>query len=65
MKLQLGAYSNIYELIKEAALVLFRSQRFKNTSITDLVEYLKIEEGTLFFYFQSMDELLEAVWSES
>ena len=65
MKLRPGAYLNIYEQIKEAARVLFWSQGFKSTSVTDLVEYLQIEEHTFFNYFQSMDELLEVVWSES
>jgi len=65
MKLRPGAYSGIYEQIKGAARVLFWSQGFKNTSVTDLVEYLQIEEHVFFIYFHSMDELLEAVWSES
>ena len=65
MKLRLGDESNIYNQIKKAACVLFRSQSFENTSITDLVEYLQIEEQAFFIYFQSMDELLEVVWSES
>lgn len=65
MKLRLGDDSIIYNQIKEAACVLFQSQRFENTSVTDLVEKLQIEEQTFFLYFRSMDELLEVVWSES
>ena len=65
MKLQLGDDSIIYNQIKEAACVLFRSQGFENTSVADLVKKLHIEEQMFFIYFQSMDELLEVVWSES
>ena len=65
MKLRLGDDSIIYNQIKEAACLLFRSQSFENTSVTDLVKKMHIEEQTFFRYFQSMDELLEVVWSES
>ena len=65
MKLQPGDDSNVYNQIKETACVLFRSQGFENTSVTDLAGKLQIEEQTFFIYFQSMDELLEVVWSES
>ena len=65
MTLRPGEDLNIYNKIKEAACVLFRSQSFENTSVTDLVEKIHIEEQTFFRYFQSMDELLEVVWSES
>lgn len=65
MKLQLGEDSITYNQIKEAACLLFRSQGFKNTSVADLAKKLRIEEQTFFRYFQSMDELLEVVWSES
>ena len=65
MKLRPGDDSIMYNQIKEAACVLFRSQSFDNTSVTDLVEKLQIEEQTFFIYFQSMDELLGVVWSES
>jgi AcrR family transcriptional regulator len=65
MTLRLWDDSNIYNQIKEAACVLFRSQGFENTSVTDLIEKLQIEERSFFIYFQSMDDLLEVVWSES
>ena len=65
MTLRLEDDSNIYNQIKEAACVLFRSQGFENTSVSDLIEKLQIEERFFFLYFQSMDELLEVVWSES
>lgn len=65
MTLRLENDSNIYNQIKEAACVLFRSQGFENTSVSDLIEKLQIEERFFFIYFQSMDELLEVVWSES
>ena len=56
---------NIHNQIKEAANVLFQTQGFDNTSVTDFVEKLHIEKQTFFIYFQSMDDLLEVVWSES
>ena len=65
MTLQHGGDSNMYSQIKKAACVLFRSQGFDNTSVSDLIEKLHIEEQTFFIYFRSMDELLEVVWSES
>lgn len=65
MTLRLGDDSNIYNQIKEAGCVLFRSQGIENTSVTRLVEKLQIEEQSFFLYFQSIDELLEVVWSES
>ena len=65
MTLRLGDDLNIYYQIKEAACVLFRSQGFENTSVTDLIEKIQIEELSFYTYFQSMDELLEVVWSES
>ena len=65
MKLRLGDDSIIYNQIKETACVLFRSQSFENTSVTDLVEKLHLKEQDFFIYLRSMDELLEVVWSES
>jgi len=65
MKFGRGDYSDMYNQIKATAGVLFRSQGFENTSVTDLIEKAQIEEQTFFLYFQSMDELLEVVWSES
>lgn len=65
MKLRLGDDSIIYNQIKEGACVLFRSQSFENTPVTDLVEKLHLKEQDFFLYFRSMDELLEVVWSES
>lgn len=65
MKLRLGDDSIIYNPIKETACVLFRSQSFENTSVTDLVEKLHLKEQDFFLYFRSRDELLEVVWSES
>jgi len=65
MKFGRGDDSDMYSQIKETACVLFRSQGFENTSVTDLIAKVQIEEQTFFLYFQSMDELLEVVWSES
>jgi AcrR family transcriptional regulator len=65
MTLQLGLSQNIYNQIKEAACFLFRLRGYENTSVTDLVEKLQNEEQSFFIYFQSMDEHLEVIWSES
>lgn len=65
MSLGLGNDANIYNQIKEAVCILFRSQKFQNTTVIDLVEELQIDEQSFFMYFQSMDELMEVVWSES
>ena len=65
MKEQIGSESILYNQIKEAGCTLFRSQGFENTSVTDIVQKLQIREQDFFFYFKSVDELLEVVWSES
>jgi AcrR family transcriptional regulator len=44
---------------------LFRTKGFDKTSLQDLLEELKMSDTLFFKYFQSMDELLEVVWSES
>ena len=65
MKLEIENYSHMKNRIKEAACALFRSQGFENTTVTQLVGKLQIEEQIFYSYFQSLDELLEVVWSES
>lgn len=57
--------SDIYFQIKEAACELFQSKGFDNTAVNDLLEKLQIEEQVLYSYFQSLDDVLEVVWSES
>ena len=65
MKVQIGDDSNLYNQIKEAGCTLFQSQGFDNTTVSDIVQKLQIREQDFFFYFKSVDELLEVVWSES
>lgn len=65
MILQQGWDSKLCNQIKRAACFLFQSKGFDNTSVNDLIGELNIESQTFFFYFRSMDELLEVVWSES
>lgn len=50
--------------IIDAATELFRTQRYDNTSMQALVTKLKIAKGTLYHYFSSKEELLEAVVEE-
>jgi len=65
MECMSGAATDIRSRIKEAARELFRAKGFDNTTVTDLLNRLQIEEHQFFAIFQSMDDLLEAVWSES
>lgn len=53
-----------YRII-ETACELFQSKGFDNTTVTDLLEVLQIEEQIFYSYFRSKDQLLEVVWSES
>lgn len=57
--------SDVCDRIKEAGCVLFRSKGFDNTTVADLLVKVNIEEQVFFSYFESLDELLEVVWSES
>jgi len=60
-----GAAVDIRSRIKDAARELFRAKGFDNTTVADLLNRLQIEEHQFLAVFQSMDDLLEAVWSES
>lgn len=51
--------------IIDASRFLFQTKGFDNTTVRDLIERLQISEQLFFCYFQSMDEILEVVWSES
>lgn len=48
-----------------AARLLFQTKGFEKTTLKDLLEKLQISEQVFSEYFQSMDDLLEVVWSES
>lgn len=50
--------------IVQTARELFDSQGYDNTTVHDLVDRLDISDTLFFVYFQSLDELLEIVWSE-
>lgn len=47
--------------IVNAAKLLFQSKGFAATSMEDVMKQLKIAKGTIYHYFKSKDELLEAV----
>ncbi len=51
--------------IIEAACHLFRSKGYDNTTLLDLLNMAQVEDRIFFLHFQSLDELLEVVWSES
>jgi AcrR family transcriptional regulator len=48
------------EIVK-AARHLFQSRGYDDTSMQDVMEYLSIAKGTIYYYFKSKEELLEAV----
>ena len=50
--------------IIEAARALFQQQGFDQTTLQDIASSLDLSEATVLACFSSMDELLEAVWSE-
>lgn len=47
--------------IVQAARHLFHTKDYGNTTMQDLIEYLDIAKGTVYHYFKSKEELLEAV----
>lgn len=47
--------------IVEAARDLFDRQGYRNTTIADVMDHLGIAKGTIYHYFKSKEELLEAV----
>lgn len=47
--------------IINAARYLFESKQYDKTSMQDVMDYLGIAKGTIYHYFQSKEELLEAV----
>ncbi len=48
------------EIVK-ATQHLFQTQGFDNTTIQDVMDYLGIAKGTIYHYYKSKEELLEAV----
>lgn len=48
------------EIVK-AARFLFQKKEYDNTTIQDVIDYLGIAKGTIYHYFKSKEELLEAV----
>ncbi len=59
------ALTDMRTRIKDAARELFHAKGFDDTTVSDLLNKVQIEEQQFLAIFQSMDELLEAVWSES
>jgi len=47
--------------IVEAARQLFQEKEYEKTTIQDVMDQLGIAKGTIYHYFQSKDQLLEAV----
>lgn len=50
--------------IIETARVLFRQQGYDQTTLQDITIRLEVSEQAVVVHFPSLDELLEAVWSE-
>lgn len=57
-------YSTRVQILKTAK-YLFDLKGFEKTSFTDISDKLQMNEQDILFFFQSIDDLLEAVWSES
>ncbi len=49
-----------FELI-EAAEALFREQGYRQTSVNDIVKKVGVAQGTFYYYFESKDDILDAV----
>ena len=49
------------QLIMESALELFASNGFENTSISQIAKKAKISKGLLYNYFESKEDLIEAI----
>ncbi|NMC11320.1 MAG: TetR/AcrR family transcriptional regulator [Chloroflexi bacterium] len=47
--------------IIESARRLFQTKEYDNTTMQDVIDELKIAKGTIYYYFKSKEELLEAV----
>lgn len=54
----------IRQKIMETARVLFQRQGFDQTTLQDVTARLQLSEAAVTSVFPSMDDLLEAVWSE-
>ncbi len=50
--------------ILEAARFLFQQQGYDQTTLQDIKARLGLSETTILAFFTSIDDLLEAVWSE-
>lgn len=58
------AYDMLPWDILQTAQVLFRSKGFDHTRIDDITESLDISEALFFRCFESLDEVLELLWSD-
>ncbi len=47
--------------IVKAARLLFQTRDYEQTTMQDVMQYLGIAKGTIYYYFKSKEELLEAV----
>lgn len=56
--------TNVRRDIIETARLLFKRQGFDRTTMQDIAARLDLNETTVAAFFPSMDDLLEAVWSE-
>jgi len=59
-----GPQERRQELI-DAAERLFMEKGYEHTAISDIVKELNIAQGTLYYYFRSKEEILEAVVEKS
>ena len=65
MNRQLHDTLTIRQTLIEAGRSSFTRKGFEGTTIHDVTKLVDIEERVFFSYFESLDDLLEAIWSES
>lgn len=61
--LKLDEGQDLPSKILESARIFFKSQGFENTRIVDICRNLDISRRTFHRYFNSLDEVLEVLWT--
>jgi len=51
------------EKIFTTAETLFQTQGFDNTTVNDITNVLNITDSLFYYYFESVDEILELLWA--
>jgi len=64
MPAELATFVHCKNIVKTAEM-LFRTQGFDNTTVRDITKRLNMSDSLFFHYFESVDEILELLWSDS